>query len=46
MVKAGTRWKVGDGSQIKILNNPWLFDNMNPYITSELQRLSEATVSS
>lgn len=46
VVKMGARWKVGDGSSIKILNNPWLADSTSPYITTELQWLSEATVSS
>lgn len=37
---------MGCGKQIKILNNHWLQHTLNPYITSELQGLSQATLSS
>lgn len=30
----GARWRVGDGSLIQILDQPWLVSKENPYITS------------
>lgn len=44
VVLAGARWKIGDGSHIKILGHPWLQDGMNPCITSKLQGLDQARV--
>lgn len=46
VVSAGTRWKVGNGKEINILHQPWLQDGTNPYITTELQGLDNATVHS
>lgn len=46
VVSAGARWKVGNGKEITILHQPWLQDGTNPYITSYLQGLANATVHS
>lgn len=46
VVMAGARWKVGDGSQIKIRGHPWLQGVTNPCVTSKLQGLKNATVMS
>lgn len=34
LVKAGARWMIGSGSNINITNQPWLHDEVNPYISS------------
>lgn len=34
LISDGIRWRVGDGSLIYILNQPWLLGDANPYITS------------
>lgn len=46
VVSAGARWKVGNGKKIKVVGQPWLEDNANPYVTSDLQGLESATVHS
>lgn len=44
VIKAGVRWKVGNGNKVKILNQPWLNDVVNAYVTTEVQSLEQATV--
>lgn len=46
VVKAGVRWKLGSGVSVRVRDQPWLQDECNPYITSELQGLEHITVSS
>lgn len=46
MVNAGARWKVGNGKEITILNQPWIQDETHPYITSDLKGLNNVTVHS
>lgn len=45
VVMAGARWNVGSGTSINILGQPWLQEEVNPYITSELQGMNCAKVS-
>lgn len=46
VVNAGARWKVGNGKEITILNQPWIQDETHPYITSDLKGLNNVTVHS
>lgn len=38
------RWDVGSGKNINILNQPWLKDESNPFITSNLVGFNDATI--
>ena len=42
----GARWRVGDGSRIQILEQPWLLSKKNPYITSSPDPLQGNVVAS
>lgn len=44
LLKRGARWRIGDGRSIPIINQPWLADLENPFITSQHIALREATV--
>lgn len=46
VLKAGARWKIGGGSKINILDQPWLKNDDNPYISSTDQRLEGMKLSS
>lgn len=46
VIYAGARWKVGLGNSINILGQPWLADENNPYITSDVLGIQHAKVSS
>lgn len=46
VVSAGARWKLGNGKKVQILNQPWLDDDRNPYIMTDLQGLDNTTVHS
>lgn len=46
IVVAGARWNLGRGDQVKVSGHPWLINEDNPFITSELQGLEQATVAS
>ncbi|XP_074337368.1 uncharacterized protein LOC141674558 [Apium graveolens] len=37
-------WKVGNENKVRILNQPWINDASNAYITTEVQGLDHATV--
>lgn len=39
VVMAGMRWKVGDGKSIQVLGCPWLPDDQNPYVATEILAL-------
>lgn len=41
---AGVRWRIGSGSNINILQQPWLSDQDNPYVTTIIQELEGKTV--
>lgn len=41
---AGVRWRIGTGVNIKIMGQPWLRDDDNPYITSVSPAIKNATV--
>ena len=40
------RWRVGNGKNIQILDQPWLLKGENPYITSDIAALEGHTVNS
>lgn len=46
MIFDGFRWRVGDGNDIRILDQPWLLDKGNPFITSDPEPLKEKKVMS
>lgn len=46
LIKSGARWIVGAGRSIDILDQPWLVDDSNPYVTSRMQVLEENMVES
>ncbi|XP_074353402.1 uncharacterized protein LOC141692452 [Apium graveolens] len=46
VILAGIRWKVGSGQMIDIVNQPWLLDDNNPYVTSNHPTLTHNKVSS
>lgn len=45
IVISGAKWEVGSGSSINILGQPWLPEEDNPFITTDLQGLDQAKVS-
>lgn len=46
LLKLGVRWHVGAGEKIDILNQPWLMDDSNSYVTSILPVLEESKAES
>lgn len=46
VILAGAKWKVGLGTNIKMVGQPWLPDDQNPYVTSISPTLCDNTVSS
>lgn len=46
LIMNGFRWRVGGGSSISILDQPWLLVQENPFITSPLEPLQNKTVAS
>lgn len=36
MVKLRARWIVGSGSHVKVWRGPWLRDNTNPYVQTNV----------
>lgn len=40
------RWRIGSGVNIKILGQPWLLEDNNPYITTRSPAIDNQTVSS
>lgn len=44
LVKAGTRWRMGSGDKIRILEDAWLQDNANHYIVSRHPALQNQNV--
>ncbi|KAL8131281.1 hypothetical protein AgCh_007272 [Apium graveolens] len=45
VIAAGMRWKIGSGNSVNILDQPWLLDDHNPFITSAVQGLENYKVS-
>lgn len=45
LVKRGTRWMIATGDNIDICDQPWLADEVNPYVTSESQAFAHNKVS-
>lgn len=39
------RWKIGSGNSVNIVDQPWLIDDHNPFITSDVQGLENHKVS-
>lgn len=44
VVQASVRWIVGNGKDIDIPGQPWLEDNLNPYVTSTSEALNNTKV--
>ncbi|XP_060966250.1 uncharacterized mitochondrial protein AtMg00310-like [Cannabis sativa] len=44
LVRAGVRWSVGNGASIDVLNEPWLPDQHNPFVSSSHPALHQAKV--
>lgn len=45
VISAGMRWKIGFGNSVNIIGQPWLLDDNNPFITSNVQGLENHKVS-
>uniref|UniRef100_A0A803PJ47 Reverse transcriptase domain-containing protein n=1 Tax=Cannabis sativa TaxID=3483 RepID=A0A803PJ47_CANSA len=45
LIKSGARWSIANGSLVDVLNQPWLMDKDNLYITSSHPTLLHAKVS-
>lgn len=46
MLLEGVRWRIGRGDSIQVLNQPWLMEDTNPFITSNSHFLEGKTVDS
>ena len=46
LLKLGVRWSVGAGSSVDILHQPWLNDDDDPYVKTEMRILEENKVES
>lgn len=46
MLISGMRWNIGASKRVGILNQPWLVDRANPFITSDVDFLEGKTVDS
>lgn len=46
LLNTGIRWRIGDGMNIQILDQPWLVTADNPFITSDAKPLQGHTVAS
>lgn len=46
LIQEGARWCVGNGENIQISGQPWLNEEINPYITSVSPAFENQTVSS
>lgn len=46
LLREGVRWRVGDGTEISILGQPWLLTDDNSCITSDSDPLQDQTVAS
>lgn len=42
----GIRWRIGDGESISIMNQSWLLDESNPYVTTMSPAIENKSVSS
>lgn len=45
MISAGMRWKIGSGNSVNMVGQPWLLDDSNPFITSNIQGMENYNVS-
>lgn len=45
LICATSSWSIGNGNDITILNQPWLNDNLNPYISTVSPSLVDQKVS-
>ncbi|XP_074373804.1 putative mitochondrial protein AtMg00310 [Apium graveolens] len=45
VISAGMRWKIGSGNAVDIIGQPWLLDDNNPFITSDIRGLKNHKVS-
>lgn len=46
LLLAGIRWRIGRGDNIQIMDQPWLMEEDNPFITSNSQSLEGKTLDS
>lgn len=46
LVKAGTRWRIGSGSRVKVLEDAWLPDKIHPFVMSSHPGLADQVVKS
>lgn len=46
LLSEGVRWRVGDGTKISMLGQPWLLTDDNPCITSDSDPFQDRTVAS
>lgn len=44
LIRKSTRWRVGDGKSIKIIDQPWLPNDQDPYVRSNHDALKDALV--
>ncbi|XP_074347538.1 uncharacterized protein LOC141686399 [Apium graveolens] len=46
LLREGIRWRIGRGDSIQVMNQPWLMEEDNPFITTNSQSLEGRTVDS
>lgn len=46
IVMGGSRWRLGTGESVRIIGQPWLMDEENPFITTESQSIVDEKVNS
>lgn len=45
-ISAGSCWRIGTGTKIKIADQPWLNDRDNPYISTDTVSIADHNVAS
>lgn len=46
LVRTGTRWRIGSGDSVKVLEEAWLQDRVHPFVVSRHPALENQTVAS
>lgn len=41
LIRAETKWRIGSGSSIRVLDDAWLQDTVNPFVTSQHPALTD-----